>query len=389
VSERPGVLLLGVDETPALPVIWSLARQNVPIAAASYRRICAGMLSRFPRERLLYPDPVREGDRFVDWLVRTVRTGRYPVTMGCGEEVTYLLSRHKPELLPHTRVPVVDHAIFMRCRDKSLTMKAASECGVPIPVTWYPEDVGIDAVAARADYPAVVKPCIGEGARGISYVGDAASLRAAYESTRPRYGPCLVQEFISHEGVQYKADLLFDASGRVRIEGVYAKRRYYPPTGGSSILNQTVHHPEVVASATRLLTHVGWYGLGDSDFIADTRDGVAKLMEINPRFPRSFRTLWEAGLDYPYELYRLALGEEPREIRDYPADVFLRYMPMDLAWFVRSPERFRARPSFFRFFGKNLHYEEWSSRDPLTGVGCWAALLIDMLDPAMRRARLR
>jgi predicted ATP-grasp superfamily ATP-dependent carboligase len=150
-----------------------------------------------------------------------------------------------------------------------------------------------------------------------------------------------------------------------------------------------VHRADLIERATRLLTHLRWYGMGDCDFIVDPRDGVPKLMEVNPRFTRTIRVLVEAGIDYPYELYRLALGLEPETDGAYREDVYLRYLPADLVWFLRSEERFRARPSFFRFFAKNLHYEEWSWRDPLTGFGFWASLLADMLDPSARRSRLR
>lgn len=388
-TERPAALVLGAEETPTLTLIWSLARKGVPVTVGSYRRVCAGMFSRYPVRRRLYPDPLKEEERFVAWLRAEVRTGAYAVTMGCGEQITWLLSKHKDDLSPHTAVPVVGRDVFMKCRDKALTMKAARECGVPIPETWFPEDDGIEAVIAKATYPAVVKPCIGEGARGISYVHGPDELRIVHARTRERYGPCLVQQFIPHSGRQYKADLLLDRDGAAKIQGVYAKLRYYPPAGGSTVLSTTVHRPDILAQAGRLLRHVGWSGLGDSDFIEDPRDGVTKLMEINPRFPRSFRTLFEAGLDYPYELYRLALGEDVREIPDYPEGVYLRYLPMDLAWFARSPDRFRSKPSFFRFFGRRIHYEEWSLRDPLTGFGCWAALLKDMMNTEQRRLRLR
>lgn len=387
--ERPGALLLGVEETPALPIIWSLAAQGVPLTVASHRRLCTGMLSRFPARRRLYPDPARDAGRFVEWLVATLRTGEHPVTMGCGEQVTYLLSKHKPDLAPHTGVPIVDLDTFMMCRDKSLTMKAAASCGVRTPVTWFPEDVGIDRVAVQATYPAVVKPCVSDGARGISFVRSPAGLGETYHRTRERYGPCIVQEFIPHEGMQYKAELLLDRSSVPRLEGAYAKLRFYPPTGGSSTLNRTVVRADLLEQGARLLTHLRWYGMGDCDFIVDPRDGVAKLMEVNPRFTRTIRVLVEAGLDYPYELYRLALGLQPREARDYREGVFLRYLPADLVWFLRSPGRFRVSPSFFRFVSRDLHYEEWSSRDPLTGFGFWGSLLLDMLHPAARRSRLR
>ncbi len=173
------------------------------------------------------------------------------------------------------------------------------------------------------------------------------------------------------------------------MRGAYAKLRYYPPTGGSSTLNRTVRRSDLLEYGEKLLTHLGWWGMGDCDFILDPRDDVAKLMEVNPRFTRTIRVLVEAGLDYPYELYRLALGEQPRKVNEYEPDVYLRYLPADLVWFLRSPDRWRASPSFFRFIARRLRYEEWSLADPLTGVGFWLSLLIDMLKPEERRKRLR
>lgn len=383
------VLLLGAEESPAIPILWSLARRSVPVTVASHRRLCAGMLSRYPVGRRLYPDPVREADRFVAWLLREVRSGGYPVTLGCGEQVTYLLSRHKPDLAPHTSVPIVDIDVFLKCRDKSRTMKAAAECGVPTPITWYPEEIGLEEVVARAGYPAVLKPCVSDGARGIVFAHTPDELRRAYAPTRERYGACIVQDYVPHSGSQYKAELLLDRSSRVRISGVYAKLRYYPPAGGSSTLNRTVLREDLARYGATLLRHIHWYGMGDCDFIVDPRDGVPRLMEVNPRFTRTIRVLVEAGLDFPYELYRLALGETPSEVPHYRPDVFLRYLPADLAWFLRSGERFRAQPSFFRFISRDLHYEEWSVRDPFAGVGYWLSLILDMFDPAARRGRLR
>lgn len=387
--QRPAVLLLGGEETPSLPVIWSLVRQGIPVTVASFTRIGPGMFSRYPVERCVYPDPGVTPDLFLEWLVSRTRTGAYPVTMGCGEQVTYLLSRYRDRLAPFTNVPVVDLDTFMQCRDKALTMKAAARCGVPIPRTWFPEDQGIDEIARGASYPAVVKPRISNGARGISFVEEADDLRETHARTVERYGPCIVQECIPHHGMQYKVELLLNRDHQVKMRGAYAKLRYYPPTGGSSTLNQTVIRQDILEHAATILTSIKWWGMGDCDFILDPRDGVAKLMEINPRFTRTLRVLVEAGVDYPYELYRLALGEEPREVKEYTPDVFLRYLPADLVWFLRSRNRLRVRPSFFKFFGKHLHYEEWSLRDPMTGLGFWLLLVKDMFDPAQRKRRLR
>lgn len=389
-SARPPCLLLGADENEALPVLASLHRHGVPITAATPRRLSLGYFSRYPRRRLISPDPNSAPEAFVEWVERQVRGGDFPVTIVCGEAATFLIASTRDRLAPFTRIPLVDQATFMTCRDKALTMKAASRLGVPIPRTWYPEDEGIESVARSIPaWPVVLKPTISNGARGISYPKDETELLREHRATRERYGPCIVQEFIPPGGMQYKAELLMGPASRPLAAGVYDKPRYYPPRGGSSTLNSTVDRPDILEVATRFLTGIGWFGMGDCDFIVDPRDGSARLMEVNPRFTRSIKILVEAGLDFPRMLYQLALGEPVTPSFEYRKGLYLRYFLSDCMWFVRSPERFSARPSFFWLFGRNLRGEIFSWRDPLPTLAYAISNVLRLLDPKQRKFMLR
>ena len=389
-QEHPPVLLLGADENESLPILANLHRHGVPIAAAAPRRLSMGLFSRYPTWKLISPDPNAEPEKFVDWVEQTVRGGEYPVTMVCGETATWLMAQARERLAPYTRIPIVDVSKFYLCRDKSKTMKEAARLGIPTPQTWYPDDVGIEAVAAAIPaYPVVLKPCISNGARGISYPKNAEELKTMYAATRADYRACIVQEFVPHSGMQYKAEVILDAAGKSVCGGVYDKPRFYPPTGGSSTLNSTVDRPDILADATRFLQGIGWYGMGDCDFIEDPRDRVPKLMEVNPRFTRSIKILVEAGLEYPYLLYRLALGLpiEPQFV--YKKGLYLRYFLSDCVWFLRSKNRFKAKPSFFWFFGRNLRDEIFSWADPLPTVAFVVVFFSRLLNAKSRQAMLR
>lgn len=361
----PPVLLLGADENESLPVLANLHRHGVRVTAAAPRRISMGLFSRYPCRRLISPDPNAEPEAFIDWVEAQVKGRDYPVTMVCGETATWLMAQAHERLAPYTKIPIVDVSRFYLCRDKSRTMKEAERLGIPIPRTWYPDDAGIDAVAGDIPaYPVVLKPCISNGARGISYPKNAEELKALYEKTRAVYKQCIVQEFIPHHGMQYKAEIILDAERHILVRGVYDKPRYYPPTGGSSTLNSTVDRPDIVELAIRFLQGIGWYGMGDCDFIVDPRDNQPKLMEVNPRFTRSIKILVEAGLDYPFILYCVAIGKPVAPQTEYRKGLYMRYFLSDCVWFLRSPDRFRARPSFFWFFGRNLRDEIFSWADP-------------------------
>jgi hypothetical protein len=110
-------------------------------------------------------------------------------------------------------------------------------------------------------------------------------------------------------------------------------------------------------------------------------------MEINPRMPACFRITLAAGIDFPQMIAQLALGEAVSRVDGYQLDVYLRYLPLDCLWFLKSPERFRATPSFFRFFGRNLSDQIISFRDPGPVLGFCLENLIAFFDIEARRAR--
>ena len=390
IDAQPRVLLLGTDENPCLPILANLHRHGVPISVAAPQRVSMGFFSRYPSERLVSPNPDSEPEKFIDWVERTVKDGRYPVTMVCGENATWLLAQARERLESCTRIPLVDVAKFYLCRDKSKTMKEAARLGIPTPKTWYPDDAGIDAVIREIPaYPVVLKPCTSDGARGISYPKNAEELRASYEKTRIGYKNCIVQEFVPHSGMQYKAEIILDAAGKILCAGVYDKPRFYPPTGGSSTLNSTVDRPDILDLGIRFLQGIGWYGMGDCDFILDPRDNVPKLMEVNPRFTRSIKILVEAGLEFPYILYRLALGQAVEPQFRYQKGLFMRYFLSDCVWFLRSKDRFRAKPSFFWFFGRNLRDEIFSWADPAPTLAFLAVFFSRLLSKKSRQYMLR
>jgi predicted ATP-grasp superfamily ATP-dependent carboligase len=357
-------LVLDAEGQSSLAVMESLSRQGFRVTAGSYKPVNMGFFSRYPSRRVLYPSPQAEPRAFVQRLLELVRERRYDFVFPIDDFSSELLSEHKQSFAPFTGVPVVDYDIFIQGRDKSLTLKCARDHGVPHPETRYPDEEDIARIAAIVAYPVLIKPNISNGARGIALVSKAAELEPAYRGIKAQYGECHVQEYIPKGGVQYKADLFVGGDQQLKAAVVYSKLRYYPINGGSSVINRTVTHPEIIGHAASLLRAMNWRGFADFDFITDPRDGIPKLMEINPRIPNCFRITQAAGIDFAGMIARRAMGEESAVVEGYRTDVYLRYLPLDVLWFLQSPERFRAEPSFFKFFGRNLHDQIISLRDP-------------------------
>jgi len=383
----PSCLILDAEMQCSLPVLESLRKRGFDVTAASYKRINMGFFSKYPQRRILYPDPKKFPTAFKERIISLAQRYHYDFILPTDDISTELLLADKAQLEKYTRLPVVPYDIFMKARDKSKTIKIAMQNDVPCPKTFFPDEESIEDIAERTAYPVLVKPNISSGARGISLVNSKTELCNTYNEIKKSYGECHIQEYIPKGGLQYKADLFLDTNQDLKAGIAYSKLRYFPVNGGSSVINRTVLKPEIVANAHRILKAMGWYGFADFDFVTDPRDGIAKIIEINPRVPACFRITRAADIDFSYLIAKLALGEEIPQINGYKLNVYLRYFPLDILWFLQSQERFAAKPSFFKFFGSNLHDQIISLRDPGPILGFCLENMLALFDWESRKTR--
>jgi predicted ATP-grasp superfamily ATP-dependent carboligase len=382
------VLVLDGDTRQALPVMRALRAGGHRITVACESRLGMGWLSRFPHRRVLVPSAEKEPAAFVSALLELLRREPHDVTIPLFDLCAHLVAEHKPTLERHTRVPLVDLDVFMLARDKANTMRICQERGIPCPRTWFPEEQPIEAIAAEVTWPVLVKPRIAHGAMGIRRAHDAAGLAEVYAKTVEEYGPSIVQEFIPQTDLQYKAQLFRDRDGSYKAAVVFNKLRYFPVTGGTSSANATVQRDDILESCRQLLDAMNWTSYADVDLIQDPRDGIAKVMEINPRVTGSVKIAFVAGVDFADLLVRYALGQPLPSYERYRVGVTMRYMPLDILWFLYSPDRFRAKPSWFKFWGRELCEQVFTLDDPLPFFGLFVGGVARLMSPKVRAAKL-
>ena len=214
------------------------------------------------------------------------------------------------------------------------------------------------------EYPIVIKPRTSFGAKGFNVVNNKEELIEHFKLTEAKFGPSLIQEYVPQDDKQYQVEMVMDEKGACKAFVLMDKVRWYPLTGGSSTLNITLHDDFIKESCIKLLKSIGWRGYASLDVIRDPRDGVAKIMEINPRMNGTAKICFAAGVDMCKLILQDALGCDVDEQLDYKDDVRLRYFHMDVLWFLKSPKRFKTIPSWFS--NKNTVDEifEWCDLRP-------------------------
>jgi len=358
----PTVLVTDCWTNKALSVVRSLGLAGLEVHAAAHKRTGAALYSRFVAKRIVLSS--------ADELLRLAREGGYDCVMPL-EEGTIRLLEGAPGLAAHPTAEALDVA-----SDKLATWRLANEVGVPTPRSAPTVPEALDELA----FPLVVKPLRSSGSRGVVRVADEAELVAAERRVASRFGPTFVQEAMPASGAGLGVGLIADG-GRVLNAYAYRRLREFPTSGGPSTLRETIEAPELIRHAEQLMDALDWTGVAMVEFKTDERDGVARLLEINPRFWGSLELAAVAGLNFPLMLYRLTRGE-PVERVEPRIGVRCRWLiPGDIAHFIANPRRFSLEPSFFRFFDGDTHYDEFKAYDVRGSVATVPCAFLSLFDP--------
>jgi carbamoyl-phosphate synthase large subunit len=215
-----------------------------------------------------------------------------------------------PALVPS---PEVARATY----DKYEAHLLLERLGLPSPPTVLPHHADLDTL----DYPVMVKPRQGSGARSIHLAHDPSQARFFVEYVRE---PTMVQRAM--RGRELSIDCLGDLDGRC-LNAI--PRTMLESRGGESIKGTVVEDPELVALASTAMEVLGVRGPATIQVFRDPHLGV-RITDVNTRFGGAFPAPALAtlpGRSYPELIVRLAAGEPVApHVGQYRRDVtFTRY----------------------------------------------------------------
>jgi len=371
----------------ALAVVRSLGRRGVPVTVGERTFLNTSFFSKYCAKRLVYPSPRRFPNQFIEFLLNEIKKNRYECLFPMEEETLLLTAKYHSEISTYTHLLISDLKRIEFVRDKRNLMQFAEANGIPIPKTHYlPPTQSLPPWGGGEGERYVIKPRISSGSFGIAYVKKKEDLIASYQRVHERYPLPMIQEWIPDgEGV-YGLSALLDEASNIKAAFVHKKLRTYPVQGGPSTLREGVEHPQIMELGLSLLKSLNWVGIGMVEFKVDPRDGIPKLMEVNPRFWGSLQLAIVSGVDFPYLLLKMARGESFDPVLHYTVGKRCRWLLLgDLLHFFDNPNRFHLHPSFFQFFDPNTSYDIISKDDPFPLMGSVATLFTFLYDPEMKR----
>lgn len=322
--------------------------------------------------------------KLLEWreLLRFLIANEIGLVIPMEDEYAEWLSANKSDLEKNAdvKLAVEREDLFARVINKRDLLGFCKENDIPHPCTV---PLTVDNYHL-IQFPALIKPDVSNGSRGICRVDSIDDLHSKAPEALEKYGSCTVQEYIE-QSHYYNVMLYRYGDGSWGQHVVTKITRYYPVKGGSSSFCTTVANEEILKPCKKLLERLDWKGFADFD-VLEKGTGDYRIIEINPRVPASVHAAYISGVNYG-KMIADDLLYNKKTTACYTPGMQLRFLGLDIAWFLASPARFKCTPSWFRFIGRRLHYQEGGIKDFMAmAYSIWLGVKKE-LSPSFRKAK--
>ncbi len=372
------VLVTDGNERSALAVTRALGRQGLQVVIGAEHEHSLASASKYCWRSFSYPSPYTDMQGFLWKILDTIKQLQIDMVFPISDTTMLLIGQHQQEFEAYSLLPIPSAEVFESFSNKYYLMQTAAGLEIPIPDTIFIPDGHWEAeLSSIRRFPVVVKP-----GRSLVYLNDhlhktkvhyatnTEELRRLYSDVDYLQQPSLIQRRVEGEGQG-----IFAIMNKGKPVTLFAHRRLRekPPSGGVSVLRESIPLPQPMTDyALRLLQHANWHGVAMVEFKVDRQTGVPLLMEVNGRFWGSLQLAVDAGLNFPYLLYQMAIGEKPRPPAEgYRTGVKSRWLLGDLDHLLlrlfksdaelslppNSPARLTTLLEFCRFYQKDMYYE--------------------------------
>ena len=352
-SERPVGVVFDCHVN-GLGIIRSLGEERVPVLALDCSARAIGLRSRYCYHRVC-PDPGKSQRQFIDFLMETGKSLHSKgVLFPANDKWLLAISRYRKELEEHYVLPMSGDDVIQSCVDKIQMYARAEQADIPVPRTLFCEDMAqLPELRSAMEYPSIIKARIPPAfdsafRRRVFRVDDwqdvAGWLHKNRAVIKENQLGCVIQEVIPGDAAAlYTFSAYSNRKAAVVAFSVIRKLRQSPPDFGTITVGRVERQPRVIELGTRLLERFGLYGLSNTEFKFDPRDGEFKLMEINARSGMSIYYTTRCGVNLPYFAYREAVGEQMDVASPQEGDYGALWVVPEFRWLTVPARRIGRR----------------------------------------------
>lgn len=326
--------------------------------------------SKYPKHKILGISNANDLIGTEEWILKLVRSGEYDIVIPFTEYSATILAHYKKELSKYAYIIVNDADTFEYAQDKSNVMKVCMENSIPCPKTLFDVKKIDDILESDLNYPIILKPRHGFGSHGFHKLANDDELSKCITDFDIELSEMIVQECLPIESLVVSDNIFIDKNGNIKSSWQYGCHRIYPFDGGSGVLNITLDRSDIHDICAKLVKIMNLKGPIGIDVMIDPRDNTGKIIEINMRPVACSKAGFLAGVDTAKQILEDLYGESVTLQMEYKCGIRVRRSQIDWMWFLKSPDRFKSKPSWFD--RKNTVDQLFSLKDP----GPWFAFFV-------------
>ncbi len=354
-----------------------LLRQGVRVVGIDYDASHEGFRSSYGKSHLC-PNPDTSPADWVAFMIGLAnQLGTKPVIIPAADIFVAALGNHAKELQAHYIFSLESIAVQAALATKEQQYALAAQHNLPIPRTAYIQSrADLERFTAEARFPCLIKPrhqrewdSLPEGnkLRGLKLITaeTPASLLDNYSQAETYRPEAVVQEIISGgDDAKFCYLSVYGSDSRRIGYSVVHELRANPILFGSGSMVEPVIDQEIAALCDNFLRSIRYVGICEIEVKRDTRDGVVRLIEANPRYSVTADAAIYAGVPIGWLHYLDLIGQpiEPMETTNFNfRHVVLR---RDIPAMPRYVERgILTWKQLFSSYKSNLHFFDFDLRD--------------------------
>lgn len=340
------VLVTDGDGRQTLTIIHGLKELGCHISVLCASKLDVCYASKIPDKKILDKRAQVSNEEYTDFLISILESGKYDVLLPVAEMSTNKITLAETEIGKLVKMACAPRKAYIQAFDKQHTFDLAVENKIPCPLTRK-EDQPIEEYLRQVSFPLIIKPRNGVGSIGFHKFEKEEEFFPYIRENKIDLDNYVLQEYVSYKK-RLGTILFIDQNGNICMSYADEVLRWFPIDAGSASLIRSIDYPEIIEYSSRLLTAMGWQGVAALSFMVDADTGEPKLLEVNGRIPASIRLSMQCGFNVAKLLLEMAYDEK---VDIYPPNKkfgqLTRHFHAEIPWFIKSKDRFTAKPSWF------------------------------------------
>ncbi|MEJ2418064.1 MAG: ATP-grasp domain-containing protein [Exilibacterium sp.] len=300
-----------------LGLVRSLGREGVPVVFVTENPRAHSLASKYIDSSIFVNSFKANPRQVIDKLVAYARDRVHkPVLFPTADPDLELVSEYRDDLSEYYHFTMPSRKIVETFLDKSRFFGFGQEKFFPLPATFTPSpEQSIETIAARVDYPAILKPLNPKAwSRGriqemvnskkALVVDSADELVQRFNAIAAYDSSMVVQEYIpGRDDRLYSVHIYMGKNGEPLGSFVGRKIRTYPAYAGIGCFVISEFNQALVDISVDILRKSAYLGLALLQFKKDPDSGRFVLLEINARTSSWNQLALVCGVNLPYMAY--------------------------------------------------------------------------------------